>query len=117
MTFEFDNSPMMWSLVAQGGSYATAMIYGMVRREHARAWPVLALGAILNIAAEIWFAPGSEEGERPGLYMGFFLYPLYCMVATVAGIVLRVIGDYLFRPGGLKKNAPRDGTIPRFPVS
>jgi hypothetical protein len=115
MTFVFDNSPVMWSMLTQAGSYATAMIYGAMRREHTRVWPILALGAILDIAAEVWFASSSQEG--PGLYVGFFLYPLYCTVATVAGIVVRVAGEYLFHLGGSKKSAPTDGTIPRFPVS
>ena len=115
MTFDFDNSPMMWSMLTQAGSYAAAMIYGAMRREHTRVWPILALGAILDIAAEVWFVSWPRKG--PGMYTGFFLYSLYCMVATIAGIVMRVLWEYAIHSTGSKKKQPRDGNFPPFGVS
>src|SRR5882724_6471983 len=90
MALVFDGSSQMWSFLAAGTAYATAFIYGAWRREHTRVWPILALGVVVDIATQVFFVSKSPANE-PGMFLGALLYTMYCTVATVAGIMVRVI--------------------------
>jgi len=80
------------SVVVQCAAYATAIAYGDYRRDHTRAWPILMLGLLLDIATQIICG-----ATIPGLFQGFLLFPLYCFVATIAGILGRVYIEHLLR--------------------
>lgn len=99
----------MWSFLAVGTGYATALIYGLWRREHARVWPILALAAILDITTQVFFASATPSG--PGPYVGALLYTVYCTVATVAGIMLRALVE-----AAAPKKSRTDGNPPAYRV-
>jgi hypothetical protein len=109
MALVFDGSSQMWSSLAAGTGYATALIYGLWRREHTRVWPILALSLIVDIATQVFFASASPAG--PGPYLGALLYTVYCTVATVVGIMLRA----LVEAAAPKKNRT-DGNPPPYRV-
>lgn len=104
MTIAWDGSLEMWSKLSLEGSLLVACAYGIYRREYTRVWPILLLGLILNIVTQVWLAPkDAAPSERMGLYTGFLLYPLYCMVAAVGGIMIRVVAEWLVAACNFKK--------------
>ena len=105
MTFQFDGSREMWSTVSLAGALGVMFIYGLVRREYTRFWPILVLGILLNIATQVWFTPksGGNPAEHVGMYTGFLLYPMYSMVAAVTGIMLRVAAEFLIDRLGMRR--------------
>ena len=114
MMIVFDGSLDMWSLVAQATGYVTAFVYGVVRREYTQIWPIIVLGICIDSLAEIFLARNGIGG--PGMYWGALLYPLYSLVACVAGIVTRVALEAVVRLRALGKNSPTHGTFPPFRV-
>ena len=112
MAFVFDNSPQMWSFLSTGAALTTAFVYGAMRREYTRVWPIPVLGLVLDMATQVFFVTDSQG--QPGMYWGALVYPMYCMVASVAGIMTRVVLEFV-TPSPEKK--PRtDGNLPPYQV-
>ena len=83
----FGISDDVLSLVVQLLGFAQAFVLGLMSpRGKSPMAAAVALGVIVNVVAPILIA-----GEGPGAFVGFFVLPLFCMVATTLGKGVRAL--------------------------